>query len=57
MAEAKHYCADCDTHFRADIEQHAETYHNGEMFRGIEDGNKNDYLKVRSFDTLSNLGR
>jgi len=57
MAEAKHYCADCDTHFRADPEQHAETYHDGGMFRGIEGGNKSDYLKVRSFDTLSNLGR
>jgi len=56
MAEAKHYCATCDTHFRASIEQHAETYHDGEIFRGIENGNKQDYLRQRSHDTLSNLG-
>jgi len=57
MAEANHYCATCDTHFRASIEQHAETYHDDGIFRGIEDGTFQDYLRVRSYDTLSNLGR
>jgi hypothetical protein len=40
---SKHYCADCDTHFRASIEQHAETYHNGGVFSGIEGGDFRDY--------------
>lgn len=40
---AKHYCADCDFHFRATPEQHADTYHGGGMFRGITNGNWRDY--------------
>jgi hypothetical protein len=43
MAEANHYCAECDTHFRASIEQHAETYHNSGLFEGVENGNFRDY--------------
>lgn len=40
---AKHYCADCNTHFRATLNQHAETYHDGGVFRGIRYGNFRDY--------------
>lgn len=42
MAEANHYCDDCETHFRASIEQHAKTYHDGGMFIGVENGNWRD---------------
>ena len=38
-----HYCADCDTHFRASIEQHAETYHDSGLFRGVQNGDYTDY--------------
>jgi hypothetical protein len=41
--KAKHYCADCETHFRASMEQHANTYHNGGVFRGVENGDWRDY--------------
>jgi hypothetical protein len=47
MAEANHYCASCDTHFRADLEQHAEIYHDGGVFRGIEQGNYQDYKRLQ----------
>lgn len=57
MAEARHYCADCDTHFRASIEEHAELCHDGGFFRGIENGDYQDYLRLRSYDTVSQLGR
>lgn len=30
------YCADCETHFRASVEQHAKTYHDSGFFRGID---------------------
>lgn len=43
MAEADHYCADCDTHFNASPEQHAETYHDGGIFRGVRNGNYRSY--------------
>jgi len=38
-----HYCADCDTHFRASIDQHAETYHDDGLFRGVQNGDYEDY--------------
>lgn len=40
---AKHYCADCNTHYRASPRQHADTYHDGLLFRGIRNGNFRDY--------------
>jgi len=49
MAVANHYCADCDTHYRADPEQHAKTYHNGGVFRGIESGNYRDYERQKQY--------
>jgi hypothetical protein len=45
MAEAKHYCADCQTHFRSSIEQHARTYHDGGLFNGVEDGDYKSYKR------------
>lgn len=42
---AKHYCADCDTHYRATPRQHADTYHNGGFFSGVTDGNYKDYRR------------
>lgn len=44
MAQAKHYCADCDTHFggppnNISPAEHADVAHGGGMFRGIENGN------------------
>jgi len=49
MAVADHYCASCDTHYRADPEQHAETYHDGGIFRGIENGNWRDYERREQY--------
>lgn len=40
-----HYCADCDTHFRADLETHAKVYHESGLFNGIEDGDFRDYRR------------
>jgi hypothetical protein len=48
MMESKHYCASCETHFRASIEQHAETYHEGGLFEGIENGDFRDYERRQS---------
>jgi hypothetical protein len=42
---AKHYCADCNFHFRADPEVHAEVYHDNGLFRGIVDGDYRDYYR------------
>lgn len=50
MPEANHYCANCDTHFRVDIEQHAETYHDGGVFLGVEDGDFRDFEEAYDFD-------
>lgn len=47
---AKHYCFDCGFHFRASIEQHSETYHDGGIFRGVKDGNWKDYNKINNID-------
>jgi len=49
MAKANHYCAECDTHFRATVEQHANTYHNGGVFRGITDGNWRDWERKQQY--------
>lgn len=49
MAEANHYCADCEIHFRDTIEGHAETYHGGGLFRGVEDGNWRDWERRQQF--------
>jgi len=48
MAEANHYCADCDTHFGGPPnyvtpEEHADIAHNGGVFRGVRNGNYRDY--------------
>lgn len=43
MAKADNYCADCGFHFNASKEQHAETYHDGGVFRGIMGGNYKDW--------------
>lgn len=48
MAEANHYCADCDTHFggppnHMTPEEHADFTHGGGMFRGVRNGNYRDY--------------
>lgn len=50
MPEGKNYCADCGFHFRDSIESHADTYHNGAIFRGVEDGNYKDYQEQRGFN-------
>lgn len=54
MSRAKHYCADCDTHFGGDPnnitpEEHANIEHNGGMFRGIKDGNYRDWKRQKQF--------
>jgi hypothetical protein len=45
MAEAKHYCAECDTHFRVDPQEHADLEHDGYLFHGIENGDFRDYKR------------
>lgn len=50
MAKSKHYCADCDTHFGGSPnhitpEEHANIEHEGGFFRGIKDGNWEDWEK------------
>lgn len=42
---AENYCADCNTHYNASPEQHAETYHNNGLFNGITGGNFRDYQR------------
>jgi hypothetical protein len=43
MAKANHYCFSCGFHFRATIEQHAETYHESGVFQGVENGTFRDF--------------
>lgn len=47
--KSDHYCADCKTHFTASLEQHAKTYHDGGIFRGIENGDYKDYQRQQKF--------
>lgn len=54
MARAKHYCADCETHFggppnNITPEEHANTAHNGGMFRGVRNGNYEDWKRKQQF--------
>jgi hypothetical protein len=49
MAKSKHYCADCGFHFRSSVEQHAESYHNGGVFRGIEGGDWKDWKRKQQY--------
>lgn len=46
---SNHYCDDCETHFRASMEKHAEVYHDGGLFRGIEGGDWRDYQRREDF--------
>lgn len=50
MARAKHYCADCQTHFRADIDVHAREYHDGAPFPGVEHGDFRDYRRLHRWN-------
>lgn len=48
MAEAKHYCADCDTHYGGppnyiNPEEHGDIAHGGGVFRGVSNGDYRDY--------------
>ncbi|SEG34455.1 hypothetical protein SAMN04488133_1955 [Halobellus limi] len=43
--ESKNYCADCNFHFNSTIEEHAATYHNDGLFRGVIGGNWKEYQK------------
>jgi len=43
MAEAKHYCFGCDTHFRASPTIHADVALDRGVFRGIVNGDYSDY--------------
>lgn len=50
MAKAKHYCAECQTHFGGppnyiSPEEHANIEHDGGIFRGIKDGNFRDWKR------------
>ena len=45
MARARHYCRDCQTHFRVSPRQHADTAHQGGLFRGIVDGTWRDWRR------------
>lgn len=54
MARAKHYCADCDTHFGGPPnyvtpQEHADIAHDGGVFRGIENGNYEDWQRREQF--------
>jgi len=49
MAESNHYCSDCDTHLRCDMETHADVAHDGGLFRGIENGDYKDYQRRKQF--------
>lgn len=49
MATARHYCADCETHFRGSVEDHAEAYHDGGIFRGLRDGDWRDWQRRRQY--------
>lgn len=46
MAESDHYCADCDTHFKADPKVHADAEHDGGFFRGVENGDWRDWDRM-----------
>ena len=52
MAQASHYCRDCDTHFggppnNITPEEHAEIAHDGGIFRGIRNGNYKDWNRKK----------
>jgi hypothetical protein len=54
MARAKHYCADCDSHFGGSPnnitpEEHANIAHNSGMFRGVQNGNYKDWKRKQQF--------
>lgn len=54
MAEAKHYCATCDTHFGGppnyiSPEEHANIAHEGGVFRGIENADWKDWERRQDF--------
>ena len=55
MAESKHCCAECDTHFGGppnDVtpEEHAEIAHEGGLFLGVKNGNWKDWNDCRLSD-------
>lgn len=61
MAQSKHYCAICDTHFggppnNITPEQHADTAHDGGLFKGIRNGNYKDWQR-RQKTRFSNFYR
>jgi len=54
MPHADHYCADCDTHFggppnNMTPEEHADVAHDGGLFRGIEDGDYEDWERKEQY--------
>lgn len=54
MAQSKHYCADCETHFGGPPnyvtpEEHADHRHNGGLFRGVKNGNFRDWNRVERY--------
>lgn len=51
MAEAEHYCADCDTHFGGPPnymtpEEHVNYAHDSGVFRGVTNGDWKSYERV-----------
>lgn len=56
MAESRHYCAECDTHFggppnHMTPEEHADYAHDGGVFRGVAGGDWQSYAR-RTEDVL-----
>jgi hypothetical protein len=54
MAQSKHYCADCETHFGGPPnyvtpEEHADHRHNGGLFRGVKNGNFRDWNRMERY--------
>lgn len=49
MAESKHYCADCKTHFTVSPQEHADIEHGGGLFRGLEGGDWKDWRRRQRF--------
>lgn len=57
MAQSKHYCATCETHYggppnNITPKEHADIAHDGKLFFGIKNGTWKDWKNQKSFKYL-----